>query len=371
MLAATTHDECAEQQFVVALKSYVFGNIEPKLRNLTNKITGGDDNAPLKEVRRELAQHETYQNWVSMMRSGQELMWQAAGDCVDRQRESLEETALSAPDKGSVRLDPEFEEPRYLAARDTHMMPGGYYDSTSDRDIRQGAVYDRASSLYSLGRQGGELSDMRGHTIVAHLYERFPEFTPTRILDMGCTIGSSTVAVAKHFPEAEFHAIDVGAGVLRYARARAAYLGASVHFSQQSAEETDFEDGSFDFICSSAMLHETSHKAVGRIFSECSRLLRPGGIMIHLEVPVRAESVDIHGLVRGDYEARYNNEPFWQGIAAMDLAGIAKTCGFVDIAADYQDGSTNAQRGAEPGFRKPNKGPYRSWYLVSGVRGDD
>ena len=88
-------------------------------------------------------------------------------------------------------------------------------------------------------------------------------------------------------------------------------------------------------------------------------------------MPVRAESVDIHGLVRGDYEARYNNEPFWQGIAAMDLAGIAKTCGFVDVAADYQDGSTNAQRGAEPGFRKPNKGPYRSWYLVSGVRGDD
>ncbi|MBK6597301.1 MAG: class I SAM-dependent methyltransferase [Proteobacteria bacterium] len=115
------------------------------------------------------------------------------------------------------------------------------------------------------------MNDMRGHTVIAHLRERFPDLKPRRILEMGCTVGNSLCAVAQTFPNAEAHGIDVGAGLLRYAHARAAHLGVPVHFSQQSAEQTDFEDASFDLIFSCAMLHETSTKAVPRIFAECYR----------------------------------------------------------------------------------------------------
>ncbi len=370
MMPESNHDEAAEQQFVVALKSWIFREMEPRVREVTEHLTS-EGKSTLQEARPTLREDQTYQNWVSVMRSAQELMWQSAGDCVDRQRDALEKAALDAPDLGSVRLDDDFEPPRYLAVQDTHMMPGGYFYASGENDVRQGAIYDKAANLYSLGRQGGEISDMRGHTIVAHVFERFPDFEPRRILDMGCTIGNSTVAVAGHFPDAEVHAIDIGAGLLRYARARSAHLGAAIHYSQQSAEETDFDDGYFDLVCSSAMLHETSHKGLDRIFAECHRILRPGGIMVHLEVPVRAEDQDLFGMVRADYESRYNNEPFWTGMASTDLAALASKHGFVDVAAGFQDGVTEASRGATGGFNRPNRGPYRSWYMVSGMRGDD
>jgi ubiquinone/menaquinone biosynthesis C-methylase UbiE len=372
MMAASNHDELAEQQFVVALKTYIATEMDPVIRDLTLATAAeleqaGGSRPSLPQLRRRLEQQPPYQNWLSSMRSAQELMWQAAGDCVDRQRAELDELARTAPPLGSVTTDPNFVVPRYLAATDTHMMPGSYYVDPADGGVRQGAVFDKAASLYSLGRQGGQMNDMRGHTVVAHVYERFPDLTPQRILEMGCTIGNSLVAVARAFEGAEVHGIDVGAGLLRYAHARAARLGVPLHFKQVSAEETGYPDGHFDLVFTSAVLHETSAKALPRIMAECFRVLRSGGVMVHLEVPFRAEEADAFALIRADYEARYNNEPFWMGAVTADLAGLARRAGFVEVAAGYQDAAFGPPaRGLRGGFPQVNKGGYKSWYVVSG-----
>jgi len=266
-----------------------------------------------------------------------------------------------------LRVNPEFEVPRYLAATDTHMMPGSYHTNPTAQDVRQGAVFDKAASLYSLGRQGGQMNDMRGHTVVAHLFERFPDLDPKRILEMGCTVGNSLVAVARTFPDAEVFGIDVGASLLRYAHARARHIGVPIHFSQQNAEKTDFPDASFDLVFSSAMLHETSAKAVRNIFAECYRVLRPGGVMVHLEVPFRAETASAFDWLRADYESRFNNEPFWIGAVSTDLAELTRSVGFRDAAAGHNDAAFGpVRRGPLKGFGGPSKGVYRSWYLVSG-----
>src|SRR5205807_7337786 len=86
----------------------------------------------------------------------------------------------------------------------------------------------------------------------------------------------STLPYVDAYPEAEVHAIDVAAPMLRYAHARAEALGRRVHFSQQNAESTNFRDESFDLIVSHILLHETSAKAVRNIVRECHRLLRKG-----------------------------------------------------------------------------------------------
>jgi ubiquinone/menaquinone biosynthesis C-methylase UbiE len=372
MMAESNHDELAEQQFVVALKTFIATEMDPVLRRITLAETQAlsqpdGAQASLQQVRRRLERKQPYQNWVSAMRSAQELMWQAAGDCIDRQRASLDELARSAPAVGSVTTDPDFVVPRYLAATDTHMMPGSYHVDPPEGGVRQGAVFDKAASLYSLGRQGGQMNDMRGQTVVAHVFERFPDFTPQRILEMGCTIGNSLVAVAKAWPQAEVHGIDVGASLLRYAHARAARLGVALHFKQASAEDTGYPDSHFDLVFSSAVLHETSAKAVPKIIAECYRLLRPGGVMVHLEVPFRADEADMFALVRSDFETRYNNEPFWMGAVSADLAGMAKRAGFVDVAAGFQDAAFGPpQPGVKGGFPQDNKGGYKSWYVASG-----
>ena len=374
IMPTSTHDEVAEQHFVVALKAFITAEMDPALRTVTAEAereigAAGDGKPSLQQLRARVSARPLYRNWVSAMRAAQELMWQAAGDCVDRQLDSLDAIAKAAPAVGSLRTDPGFKVPRYLAATDTHMMPGSYHVDPTPTDVRQGAVFDKAASLYSLGRQGGQMNDMRGNTVVAHVFSRYPQLQPKRILEMGCTVGNSLVAVQKAFPEAEVHGIDVGAGLLRYAHARAALLGMPLHFSQQSAEETDFADGSFDLIFSSAVLHETSARAVKRIFAECHRLLRPGGVMVHLEVPFRAEHADSFDMLRADYETRYNNEPFWIGAVSADLAALARAAGFQDGAAGYQDAAMGApRRDQRLEFGGANKGVYRSWYVVSGMK---
>lgn len=376
MMPISNHDETAEQDFVVALKAFTAREIDPLLAKLASRLEGEivaepSGRAPLSDLRRRATATALYRNWISVSRSAQELMWQTACNCVDRQLAELNAKAERAPALGSVDIDPSFNLPRYLAAADTHMMPGGYHVDLGDGDVRQGAVFDKAASLYSRGRQGGAMNDMRGHTIAAHVYSRFPQFRPTRILELGCTVGNSLVAVARAFPDAEVHGIDVGAGLLRYARARAASLGISLHVSQQSAESTNYADGSFDFIFSSAMLHETSARALPRILRECHRLLKPSGVMAHLEVPFRLDTADAASLLKADYESRYNNEPFWLGATATDFEALARNVGFIDTAAGYQDaafGPPSRERPLE--FGGVNKGVYRSWYVFSARKSD-
>jgi predicted SAM-dependent methyltransferase len=62
-------------------------------------------------------------------------------------------------------------------------------------------------------------------------------------------------------------------------------MGRDVNFAPMSAERTEFEDATFDLIVSHILLHETSFRAMPRIFRECHRLLKPGGYMIHADLP--------------------------------------------------------------------------------------
>ena len=104
-------------------------------------------------------------------------------------------------------------------------------------------------------------------------------------LDIGCGVGHQTLPFVDAYPEAEVYGCDLGAPMLRYGHARAETLGKRVHFSQQNAEATDFDDESFDLVTSTIVLHETSARALSAIFRECRRLLRPGGMMAHSEFP--------------------------------------------------------------------------------------
>jgi ubiquinone/menaquinone biosynthesis C-methylase UbiE len=158
-----------------------------------------------------------------------------------------------------------------------------------------------------------------------HFRTHWPEYRPARILDLGCTIGTSTLPWAQAFPEAEVHGIDVGAPILRYAHARATSMGVPVHFSQQNAERTDFEDGRFDLVLSHILLHETSRQALPRILAECRRLLRPGGLMLHLEVPRGDTPMEqfMH-----DWESYNNNESFSRFMTDLDLCAVAVQAGW-------------------------------------------
>ncbi len=358
MLPDSDHDERAEQLFVRDLKLWLAEEAEPQGRALADALDpGAASNARTETTYERLFEHAGFRDWASLRRASQELMWDAVGRGVARQRDALEARAAAAPELGSLRLDPAFTLPAYLAAGDVHLMPGGYQHD--DGGVGQGAVMDRGGAVYMLGRNGGFLNDGRGKTVVQHLFARYPGFAPARILELGCGIGASLVPVAAAFPHAEVHGLDVGAAMLRYALARARHLGTAIHFAQGDAAHAPYPDASFDCVFSATLLHETSEAAIGQVLAESRRLLRPGGVAVHLEVPQRYQTMDLWGRIRGRIEADYNNEPAWAAAISADYGAAMRAAGFCDVAIGYQDAGAS-------GFGDTSKGVFRSWFVASG-----
>jgi len=367
MMPEATHDERAEQYFVRDLKIWLGEQVDPlqrKLVELTSDSLPESTGLDLGPLRKKLLEQDVYRTWISIRRTSQEIMWDAVASSIDRQLDDLTKKADIGTPRGSVTLDPDFKPPRYIAALDVHMMPGGYTHDRGEGDIRQGAVIDRGGAVYMLGRNGGLMNDVRGHTTAQHLFEVYPDLEPKRILDLGCAVGTSTVAVASYFPEAQVYGVDVGAAMLRYAHARAEHLGQRVHYVQANAERTDFPDESFDFVYSCVLLHETSKAATRKIFAECHRLLRPGGVVIHCEVPPM-EGLGVWGKVMGDFESLYNNEPFWRGVQNLDLPAVMREAGFDDVRRGFQLATATASRSAATAFSDKSSGVFRSWLMIS------
>lgn len=366
MLPDVSHDEMAEQLFVRDLKGFVSGAAEEGQRAAATALDpGAGHNARAEETFDRLHGLASFRSWAALRRESQELLWDVVGASVRRQAAQLDMCAAAAPAIGSVTLDPDFVTPPHLADHDVHLMPGGY--AGDDGGVAQGALMDRGGAVYMLGRNGGLMNDRRGHTAAAHLLHRFPDFAPKRLLEMGCGIGASLVPLAGYFPEAEVHGIDVGAAQLRYAHARAAHLGAAVHLRLGDALAAPFPDQSFDLVFTCATIHELRPGTIGAMMAECHRLLQPDGIVLHLEVPQRYAGMDLWGRVRGEIEARYNNEPNWKAATSADYAALLGQAGFRDVAVGYQDATDTAARG-NSGFGPTSKGVFGSWAVMSAVR---
>lgn len=334
MLPSLTHDERARQAFVRSFRRHLAtrvmpGNyplytarVEPRFR-----AEAGRGPATPAEIRAAMERDPYYQFWSAMQRRSQELLWESVIDPTERQLDALVRRAAASRKRkrrGTLTLDPKLVTPRYHTAADIHLQPGGYHTDFRPDDVAAGAIYDSGLHLYLDGALGPE-NDSMGEILLAFFRKRFPAMRPARILDMGCAIGNSTLPWGRAFPRAALHAIDVGAPVLRYGHARAEALGVPVHFSQQNAEATNFEAGSFDLIVSHIMLHETSKSALPKVLRECRRLLQPGGVMLHLEIPRGRTPLE---KFMYNWESYNNNETFAQFLTDVDLADVAARNGF-------------------------------------------
>jgi 2-polyprenyl-3-methyl-5-hydroxy-6-metoxy-1,4-benzoquinol methylase len=335
MLPAVSHDEAARQQFVGALRAYLSGRVMPGNyelygREIEPRFIREHGRAPVdrNEIRPLMTAHPYYQFWSALQRRSQEMLWQSCIEPTERQLPELIERYRryrdSAERRGSLRLDPSLPMPRYLTQHDIHSQPGAYHTEQAEDDVAAGAIYEAGLQMYIAGGWGAFV-EAQGQASLECFRRHWPEHRPARMLDMGCTVGNGTRPWALAFPAAEVHAIDVAAPILRYAHARAEALGVAIHFSQQNAEATDFPDGSFDLVTSHIMLHETSRKALPRILAESLRLLRPGGIMWHIDIPRGQTTIQkfMH-----DWESYNNNESFARFMTDLDLAALAEQAGW-------------------------------------------
>ncbi|MEQ8249485.1 MAG: class I SAM-dependent methyltransferase [Alphaproteobacteria bacterium] len=333
------HDEVSRQDFVTSLKVHVLTGLGPGNKQAfetrgapTFRKSHGREPNSAREVARVMRDDPYWQTWSSLNRSGQELMWEGLGERAGRQLDTLTERARAAAErkdtKGSLRLDPTLAIPRYNSEIHIHCQPGGYHVELAKDDVFAGALYDIGAYQYGMGGQGPMTDDV-GVTVGAYFRDNMPAFEPKRILDLGCGVGHQTLGLTEAFPAAEIHGCDLGAPMLRYAHARAESLGKAVHFSQQNAERTDYPDESFDLVTSMILFHETSQKAIPHIIAECYRLLKPGGYMVHGDVPeFNKYWPEPYDQFQRDWTTHFNAEPFRSKMRDMDMSALARDAGF-------------------------------------------
>ena len=333
---ATDHDENARSDFMMELYRHLGHNMAPGRRDVYDArikpaFVKEHGQAPKNrhEVRKAVKDDPYFQFWGHLRVYCNQALFYENGRTVDRQLDDLIERAKPRQGaKGSLELDPDFEVPKYQAPLDMHWMPGSFFTELAEDDVAAGAMYDSGGLYVMTSGYLGPYGDGGAYSIVNYLRERFPDFTPTSVLDQGCAVGHNTLPFKGAWPDAEVTGIDIGAPVLRYAHARSEDMGYDVSYSQQNAEHTKFEDESFDFITSTMFLHETSHTAVHNIVREGYRLLKPGGLMLHVEQPPFRWFDDPFDQFVRDWDTHNNNEPFWGRMHDMDLEEVAAKGGF-------------------------------------------
>jgi SAM-dependent methyltransferase len=364
MLIPASARETAREMFWDDVTMYLEAEVRPGLRGVYESRVRP---ALLESLGREPDRHEIADAmrgedenrfWYRLRTDAQRQGLLASRAVIEGQIDELTERArVRSNGPGSLTLDPNLPIPPYLEA-EIHLQAGGYYSEDRPDDLTIGALYDRGMTLGRMGAQGW-LNDDAGLSLAAWVKQRFPDLKPQRVLEMGCTVGHTLTGFKSAFPEAEVHGIDVAAPGLRYGFARAAALGLEVHFHQQNAEATRFADGSFDIVYSRILMHETSAEAAPRIFAECHRLLRPGGLMFHSDAP-QFDELDPYGASLRDWDITVNNEPYMEGYYALPLEAMFEAAGFA--RADTFRGFTPSlavQRDAvDPRRSRTNGGRY-------------
>lgn len=332
-----THDEQARQSFVGtirkhaiidlrrALESRYEQHIKPRLK------AGGNAPGNWQEIEAVLATEPVYRHYSSVRYNAQEMCFLSVQPTVERNLQEMIDAGRRARKQqsagGSLQLDADLAIPKYVAQLDVHLVPGYTHAEHTADDLAQGAVVNFGGRVFTSQHPFRRTYGAVGESVSHWIRRAFPDLKPHRVLDMGTCSGKNLLPFAAEFPDAELYGIDVGAPVLRYGHAFAENEGITAHFSQQNAEQTNFEDGMFDVITSSFFLHEVPVKTTRQILAECLRLLAPGGVMVHMELPNEAAVSDYENFF-WNWDTKNNNEPFYTDFRSQDFKSLCRDAGF-------------------------------------------
>ncbi|WP_404789181.1 class I SAM-dependent methyltransferase [Altericista sp. CCNU0014] len=160
------------------------------------------------------------------------------------------------------------------------------------------------------------------------------------ILDIGCSVGISTLALHRYYAErAQGFAVntvglDLSPYMLAVARARDSHREVS-EWVHGNGEATPFPDGAFDLVTLQFLIHELPRQASRAIFREALRLLRPGGCLAIVDN--NPQSPVIQNLPPVLFTLMKSTEPWSDDYYTFDVEAASIQAGFappVTVASD-------------------------------------
>jgi ubiquinone/menaquinone biosynthesis C-methylase UbiE len=335
-----TRDERSRQEFTSSIRAHILVNMASTMnRRFDEKVkprfvkNNGREPQNGSEVHKAMKDDLYFKFYSSARVNAQEMVWRSVIPVVERNLNQLKSQARTLKEDmskvgGSVQLDASLQIPKNVSAIDVHLAPGGYHTEYTEDDVAAGAIYDNGLNVFAFNMMGKNLDDI-GQSMSNFVRLKYPDFQPKKILDCGCTIGHNSVPWANTFPNAQVHAIDISAPLLRYANARSQSQKTAIQYSQMNATSLDFEDDSFDVVFSSMFLHELPLKDIHKFMAEAYRVLKPGGLLLNMELPPNEQMAPYDSFYL-DWDCYYNQEPFYKCFRDQDYALLCRKAGFQD-----------------------------------------
>ena len=224
-----------------------------------------------------------------------------------------------------------------LVYPDYYQVPFHAYD---EGNLCWQAAFEAASATYSMGLRVWKDEDISWQEAQQRLrysfFQVLEQYTPdtvTNILDLGCSVGVSTLALHRYFTDKQDIPIKtIGLDLSPYMLAVAKTTDSDRQISQWLhglGEATGLADNSLDLVTLQFVIHELPRQATKNIFKEVLRILKPGGVIG--VVDNNPASPIIQGLPPVLFTLMKSTEPWSDDYYTFDVEAAIKEVGF-----DYQ-----------------------------------
>jgi ubiquinone/menaquinone biosynthesis C-methylase UbiE len=149
-----------------------------------------------------------------------------------------------------------------------------------------------------------------------------------KLLDIGCGTGRFLDAVKQAWPRLPMLGLDMSEAYIRYAK-RQLKRWAWIRFIVGKAEAAPLPDNSQDAVTSTFLFHELPPKIRRIVFSECARVLKPGGRLVIVDSLQRGDRPDYEGIL--ELFPQNYHEPYYESYISEDFCELGANCGLAYI----------------------------------------
>ena len=159
----------------------------------------------------------------------------------------------------------------------------------------------------------------------------------TNVLEVGCGRGTISLYLAKHLG-LNVSLLDNESGAIDLAKTEFVKHGQSAQFYVADVLQTGIARQSFDAITSIGLAEHFKEEEIENLFKEQYDLLRPGGVMISLNIPKKSSIQFLNTTMRfikkifGQYKESVSKDYYRNSFKPEDYQRIAKKVGFKNIS---------------------------------------
>jgi len=237
---------------------------------------------------------------------------------------------------------------------DYYQVPFHAYD---DGNLCWPAAFEAESATYSMALRVWPEEDLTWKVAQDRLRSSFHqvlgEYGPQSVqsvLDMGCSVGISTLALHRYYQTQQAHPIrtvglDLSPHMLTVAKMRDERQEIS-EWRHARAEASGFPDRSFDLVTLQFVIHELPRQATQEIFREINRILRPGGCLALVDN--NPQSPVIQNLPPVLFTLMKSTEPWSDDYYTFDVEAAMAGAGFQHQATVATDPRHRTLVGVKP-----------------------